>query len=146
MGYRIPKVRIALVREGSMASEVKQIRSAEDAYDILRESLDGIDREHVIVLLLNTKHVVTGINTVSIGSLDSSIVHPREIIKPAILGNSSAILLAHNHPSGDPEPSPEDIAVTRRVHEACKIMGIDLLDHLVIGDGRFVSIRARGYI
>ncbi|WP_067930634.1 JAB domain-containing protein [Alicyclobacillus kakegawensis] len=146
MGYRIPCVRVTLVREGSIPSDTKQVRCAEDAYQILSSYLDGVDREHVVVMFLNTKHYVLGINTVSVGSLDASVVHPREVLKPAILANASAILIAHNHPSGDPEPSPEDISVTKILCEACKIIGIDLLDHLVLGEGRFISIRAQGYL
>lgn len=100
MGYRIPRVRVALVREGSIPSETKQIRCAEDAHAIVSAYLDGVDREHVVALILNTKHHVLGINTVSVGSLDASIIHPREVIKPAILANASAILIAHNHRLG----------------------------------------------
>lgn len=145
MGYRIPCLKITIVREGSIASDRKQIRCAEDAYEIVSSYLAGVDREHVVVLLLDTKHRITGINTVSVGSLDASIIHPREVLKPAILANASAILVAHNHPSGDPAPSREDISVTKRLDEACKIVGIDLLDHLVIGDGRYSSIRTLGF-
>ncbi len=146
MSYRIPVVTIQLVRERTMASETKQIKCAEDAAAILMQYLQGADREHFVALTLDTKHKVTSIHTVSIGSLDASIVHPREVLKPAILGNASGVLVGHNHPSGDPTPSPEDIAVTRRLAEACKIIGIDLLDHVVVGDGRFHSLKALGYM
>lgn len=146
MSYRIPVVRIEMVRERSMASEVKQIRCAEDAARICQAYLEGVDREHVIVLLLDTKHKVIGIHTVSVGSLDASIIHPREVLKPAILANSSGIIVAHNHPSGDPTPSQEDIAVTRRMAEACKIIGIDLLDHIVVGYERFCSLKEQGHM
>ncbi|WP_258111598.1 RadC family protein [Alicyclobacillus sp. SP_1] len=143
---RLPIYGVQLVRERSLMSEVKVIRSADDASDVMTQYLDGADREHFVVILLDTKHRVRGIHTVSIGSLDASIVHPREVLKPAILGNSSGIIVAHNHPSGDPTPSPEDIAVTRRLAEACKIMGINLLDHIIVGDGRYSSLQALGYM
>lgn len=146
MSYRIPVVQIQLVRERSMVSEIKQIRCAEDAANICQAYLHGVDREHVVVLLLDTKHQVRGIHTVSVGSLDASIIHPREVLKPAILANSSAIIVAHNHPSGDPTPSPEDITVTKRLAEACRIIGIDLLDHIVVGDERFTSLKSQGYM
>lgn len=146
MNYRIPVMQVQLVKERSMTSEIKQIRCAEDAFKICKQYLEGVDREHVIALLLDTKHQVRGIHTVSVGSLDASIIHPREVLKPAILANSSGIIVAHNHPSGDPAPSQEDIAVTRRLMEACRIIGIDLLDHIVVTDERFSSLKALGYL
>lgn len=146
MTYRIPVVQIQMVRERTLTTKVKQIRSAQDTADILNQYLEGVDREHGVVLILDTKHNVRGIHTASIGSLDTSILHPREILKVAILGNASGIILAHNHPSGDPEPSPEDIAITKRLAEACSLMGIDFLDHLILGDERFVSLRERGWL
>lgn len=135
-----------MVRERTIASGVKQIRCAEDAWEILRTYLDGVDREHFVVMVLDTKHNVRGIHTASIGSLDASVVHPREVLKVAILGSASGIIVGHNHPSGDPTPSPEDIAVTKRLSEACRIIGIDLLDHIVVGDERFSSLKAQGYM
>ncbi|OFW79013.1 MAG: hypothetical protein A2201_03005 [Alicyclobacillus sp. RIFOXYA1_FULL_53_8] len=146
MGHYIPILKLQLVRERSEKFDVKQIRSADDAARILYEYLDNEDREHFVVMLLDTKHKVTGINTVSIGSLDATIVHPREVFKAAILANASGIIVAHLHPSGDPTPSPEDIAVTRRLLEAGKVLGIDVLDHLVIGDRRYRSLRADGQL
>lgn len=99
-----------------------------------------------MTLYLDTKHCVIADEVVSIGSLDASIVHPREIFKSAVKRSASAILCVHNHPSGDPSPSPEDIAVTRRLCEAGKLLGIDVLDHIVIGDGRYISLQAQGYM
>ncbi len=96
-------------------------------------------------MTLNTKNNITGINVVSIGSLNSSLVHPREVFKAAILGNAAAIILAHNHPSGDPSPSPEDLEITRRLVEAGKILGIEVLDHVIIGD-RWESLKERGSV
>lgn len=121
------------------------IRCAEDAAQMFRTYLGQVDREVLVALTLTTKHSVTAIHTVSVGCLDASIVHPREVYKPAILGNASAVLVAHNHPSGDPSPSVEDIAVTKRLSEAGKLLGIDFLDHLVLGDESFVSLKAQGY-
>jgi DNA repair protein RadC len=97
-------------------------------------------------LLLDIKNKVIGINTVSIGNLNSSIVHPREVFKPAILSNAASILLAHNHPSGDPEPSREDVAITTRLVEAGKILGIDVIDHLILGDGCYHSLKEAGHM
>lgn len=95
---------------------------------------------------MDTKNQPTAINTCHIGSLNASIVHPREVMKPAILSNAASILIGHNHPSGQPEPSQEDINVTRRLKDAGKLMGIDLLDHIVMGDDSFVSLKEKGFI
>lgn len=96
--------------------------------------LEGADREHLVLITLDIKNNITSISTVSIGSLNSSIVHLREVFKVAILSNSASIIMAHNHPSGDSTPSKEDINITHRIKECGKILGIELLDHLIIGD------------
>ena len=97
--------------------------------------------------MLTIRHRVLGLHTVSVGCLSSSLVHPREVFKPAILAGSAALLVAHNHPSGDPEPSAEDVALTRRLAAAGTLLGIELLDHLILGEaGRFVSLRERGVL
>lgn len=121
-----------------------QIRCAEDAAEYYMDRLRHLKKEHFITLHLDTKHCIIGEDVTSVGSLDASIVHPREIFKLAVKRSASAILCLHNHPSGDPTPSPEDIAVTRRLFEAGKLLGIDVLDHIVVGDGQFVSLKARG--
>lgn len=122
-----------------------QIRSADDAAEYVMDRLRHLKKEHFVTLHLDTKHCVIGEDVASIGSLDASIVHPREIFKVAVKRSASAILCLHNHPSGDPTPSPEDVAVTRRLCEAGKVLGIDVLDHIVVGDGRFVSLKALGH-
>lgn len=121
-----------------------QIRSAEDAAEYVMDRLRHLKKEHFVTLHLDTKHCVIGEEVVSVGSLDASIVHPREIFKVAVKRSASAILCLHNHPSGDPTPSPEDFLVTKRLGEAGKVLGIDVLDHIVVGDGRFVSLKAQG--
>ncbi|WP_067617538.1 RadC family protein [Alicyclobacillus acidiphilus] len=123
-----------------------QIRTANDAAEYVMDRMRYLKKEHFVTLLLDTKHHVLAEDTSSIGSLDASIVHPREIFRRAIRCSASGILCIHNHPSGDPSPSPEDIAVTKRLMDAGKVLGIDVLDHIVIGDGRFVSLRAGGYM
>lgn len=126
--------KISLVREGRVACYAQQIRSSANASTILQTYLANVDREHFVVLLLNQKHKVIGIHTVSIGSLTASVVHPRETFKAAILANAAAIICGHNHPSGDPQPSQEDRATTTRLVEAGKLLGISVLDHIIIGD------------
>ncbi|AEJ43835.1 RadC family protein [Alicyclobacillus acidocaldarius] len=127
-------------------NDKRQIRTAEDAAKYVMDRLRYLKKEHFVTLLLDTKHRVLAEDMSSVGSLDASIVHPREIFRRAIRISASSILCIHNHPSGDPSPSPEDIAVTRRLVEAGRILGIAVLDHIVIGDGRFVSLRAEGYM
>src|SRR5215467_15029002 len=132
---RIPIYRVTLVREGKMPTYESRIRSSASAYSVLQEYLADTDREHFVILLLDQKNQVIGIHTVSIGSLTASVVHPRECFKPAILANAAAIIAGHNHPSGDCQPSREDRALTTRLVEAGKLLGIAVLDHVVIGDG-----------
>jgi DNA repair protein RadC len=136
----IPIYRVTLVREGKMPTYESRIRSSANAYSVLQEYLDGVDREHFVVMLLDQKNCAIGLHTVSIGSLTASIVAPREVFKVEILANCANILLAHNHPSGDCQPSREDRAITQRLKEAGALLGINVLDHLVIGaDGRYFS-------
>lgn len=122
------------------------IRSPEDSADFLMKDLRYKKQEHLVALFLDTKNKVIHKKTVFIGSLNSSIVHPREIFKNAMKYSSASIIIAHNHPSGDPMPSKEDIQVTKRLVEVGRIVGIELLDHIIIGDGNFVSLKEKGYI
>lgn len=122
------------------------IKSPEDAVEIVMEDMRYLKKECLRVILLNVKNMVLSIKDVSIGSINTSIVHPREIFVEAIKCSSASIIMCHNHPSGDPTPSDEDINVTKRVFEAGKIIGIDLLDHIIIGDGRYISLKEKSII
>ena len=133
--YDVAIYRVALVRESSVQLPSGRLRDSRAVAALVRERLQGADREHFIVILLNRKNEVVGINTVSMGSLTASVVHPREVFKPAILGNAAAIICAHNHPSGDPFPSSEDRALTARLVQGGKLLGIEILDHVIVGDG-----------
>src|SRR5437763_17198005 len=136
----VPIYKISLVREGRLACYEQQIRSSADASRLLHTYLANVDREHFVIILLNQKHRVIGVNTVSIGSLTASIVHPREVYKSAILSNAASIICGHNHPSTDCQPSREDRAITTRLVEAGKLLGISILDHVIIGgEGRYFS-------
>ena len=117
-----------------------------DAARMVADEMRHLDREHFWVLLLNTKNVCLGIDKVSIGTLNSSVVHPRECFKEAIRRSAHAIILVHNHPSGDTTPSSEDHRVTGRLAESGKLLGIEVLDHLVIGDGDFFSCKEKGIL
>ena len=106
-----------------------------------------MDREHFVVLLLNQKNRVIGVHTVSVGSLTASVVHPRETFKAAILANAAAIICGHNHPSGDCQPSKEDRAITARLVEGGKLLGIAVLDHVIIGDeNKYFSFADEGLL
>ena len=133
--YRVPVYRVTLVRERRLPHAQPQLRSSRDAAILFRQYLGEVDREHFMVAMLDQKHKVIGINTVSMGSLTASVVHPREVMKPAILSNAAALLCCHNHPSGAPQPSQEDRALTKRLVEAGQLLGITVLDHLILGDG-----------
>lgn len=123
-----------------------QIRTADDAARYVMDRMRYLKKEHFITLLLDTKHRLVGEEVSSVGSLDASIVHPREVFRIAVRKSASAVLCLHNHPSGDPAPSSEDISVTARLVQAGRLLGIDVLDHIVIGDGRFTSLRASGHM
>ena len=134
------RYRLELVYEsGSDEPEETVLRTSTDAARLLAPIFEGADREKFVVILLDAKHRAIGINTVSVGSLTASIVCGREVFKPAIVGNSAALLLAHNHPSGDPAPSAEDVALTKRLREAGELLGIRVLDHVILGNGRHYS-------
>lgn len=122
------------------------VNSPQDIAHIVMEEMRYLDREHFRVVSLSTKNHVLGISSISVGSLNSSLVHPRECFKEAIRRNSNSIILLHNHPSGDPTPSQEDIEVTRRLIDGGKILGIEVLDHLIIGDNRYISLKERGVL
>ena len=122
-----------------------RIRNAQDIYMAFKERFEKADREEFLVLLLSGKNKLLGFNVVSVGSLTSSLVHPREVMKPAILGNAALIVLVHNHPSGDCLPSQEDLEITKRLREVGSIHGIEVLDHVIIGCDRYLSFREDGY-
>ena len=122
------------------------IKSPIDVFHRLGEEMRYLDRENFNVVMLNTKNHVLGVEVISVGSLNASLVHPRELFKRAILKSAAGVILVHNHPSGDPQPSEEDKLVTCRMVEAGKIIGIEVLDHIIIGDGRFASLREQGFM
>jgi DNA repair protein RadC len=122
------------------------IKSPQDISRLFMEELRHLQKEVFKVVLLNTKNHVIKCIDISVGSLNSSIVHPREVFSEAVKSGCSAILLVHNHPSGDPDPSTEDIHTTRRLIEAGDILGIKVLDHIIIGDGRYISLKEKGII
>ena len=143
---RINIVSIKLVKESSFLYQTLTISSPKDAYEMIKDQLQDLDREQFIIACLNTKNEPTNISVVSVGSLNKAIVHPREVFKTAILSNAASIMAFHNHPSGETTPSQQDIQLTHRLYEAGELLGIKLLDHLIIGDRTFTSLKEKGYL
>ena len=112
----------------------------------IRKSIQDKAKEHFKAILLNTRNKIVAISTISVGTLNSSLVHPREVFKDALAHSASSIILAHNHPSDDPEPSDDDISVTRRLVEAGRLMGIDVLDHIIITRQGYTSLKEKGLL
>ncbi|MGR3765209.1 RadC family protein [Rossellomorea sp. NS-SX7] len=134
-------------RIGNLAFDDRySIRSPEDGANYVMNDMRFLAQEHFVCLYLNTKNQVLHKQTIFIGSLNASIVHPREVFKEAFRRSAASIICIHNHPSGDPTPSREDIEVTKRLVECGRIIGIDILDHLIIGEKKFISLKEKGYL
>lgn len=141
--------RVVLIKEKVGRYELpRETRSPEEAYNAIKiiTNVQEEAQEVFGILVLNIKNKIVAVHEVSRGALNSSIVHPREVFKPAVLHNAAAIICFHNHPSGDTEPSKDDIEVTKRLVEAGKIMGIEVLDHIIIGDDKYTSLKGMGVI
>lgn len=135
---------IQVVKEESgYYDSTPKLNSDRDVFRTLKPMMKGLDREHFFVALLSTRNKLIGVSTVSIGSLASVTVHPREVFKTAIMSNAAAIILAHNHPSGDPWPSKQDLQITQRMIDAGEVLGIPVIDHLIFGD-EYYSVRSNG--
>lgn len=122
------------------------IRTPDDAATLLMSDMTNLKQEHFVVLYLNVKNQVIHKQTIFMGSLNASIVHPREIFREAVKRSAASIICAHNHPSGNPTPSSEDIDVTKRIQHAGEVLGIELLDHVIIGDHQFISLKEKGFM
>ncbi len=120
------------------------VKTPEDVVNLIQQKLKGKKKEYFLVLCLDTRGKLIKTSEVSVGSLDSSIVHPREVFKEALTASAASIIVAHNHPSGEPEPSEDDIKLTRRLADAGNILGIEVLDHVITGDNNFKSLKREG--
>ena len=142
---RINVVKCQIVKEKTMAYNFKTISQPIDVVKIVKAYIGNSDRENFVLICLDAKNNITAIHTVSIGTLNSAVIHPREVFKVAILVNSASIIVAHNHPSGDLTPSSEDLKVTKEIVEAGNILDIPVLDHIIVGDDeQYVSLKERG--
>jgi DNA repair protein RadC len=141
---------VEVVREALASSpyvvDAPLITSPEQAAEVLVPMIADADKEICVLLSLDTKHRLISADIISVGNIDHTFMSPREIFRTALMNNASAVLMAHNHPSGDPEPSGDDEKVTRRIVRAGELVGIDVLDHLIIGHGNWVSLARRGVI
>lgn len=134
------------IKENILNKEKYKISSNEDAYKYIKDTISLKDREYFYTILLNNKNEVISKELISIGDLSSSIVNPREVFKPAIKKSAKSMILAHNHPSGNPSPSKADLLITHRLIDAGEILDINVLDHLIIGHGSYVSLKKDNYI
>jgi len=125
---------------------IRKVRSPEEAAALMIPEMRDLDREHFKAILLNTKNGILRIVTVAVGSLNAALVHPREIFKAAVVASAAGVILVHNHPTGNPEPSAEDTDLTLRFVRCGELMGIELVDHIIIGGAGFVSMRERGLV
>lgn len=139
-------VRTQLVREKTALYANRFVKSPDDAANLARAVIGDSDREQFVVMMLNTKNELNAIHVVSIGSLNTSIVHPRETFKAAVVSSASGVVFAHNHPSNDISPSSEDVETTKRLVEAGNILGIKVLDHVIISQDRYYSFKEAGLL
>jgi DNA repair protein RadC len=139
--------RVSLVKDHTLSyATASLILSPLEVYELVKEYLQGTDREHVIVVFLDSRSAVIGMNTVSVGTLTESLVHPREVFKGAILANAASVIVAHNHPSGEALASEADMSVTTKLKEAGRILGIPLEDHVIVGEVGYFSFRQQGML
>ena len=143
---RVNIVNIQLVKEKSILCERRQIENPTHIYELLKDFLSYSDREKFIVVCLNAKNEPVNIHTVSIGTITASLVNPADIFKTAILSNSHKVVLAHNHPSGHPDPSENDIILTERIKKAGNILGIEVVDHIIIGGTKYYSFLEQQFL
>ena len=149
MAKIMTKYKLELVKEESHKYEVEtRISCPKDIYEVLTKvcRIQCNAEEVVILITLNTKNIVTGYFEVHRGTINTSLVHPREVFKRALLNNARYIIVAHNHPSGDPNPSKEDIQITERLKEAGNLLGINLLDHIIVGEDKYISLKEKGVL
>ncbi len=141
--YEILRIKQEII-EVNETDNLQVVSSPQDVVKVIEKRIADEDREVFLVLCLNTKNKVVAIHRAHVGSINASIVHPREVFKSAILNNAASIIVAHNHPSGQSVPSPEDFEVTKRLVKAGEIIGIEVLDHIVIGRNEYTSLKSQG--
>jgi DNA repair protein RadC len=144
-GFIAEASRIYEAKVGRPLTEALQISSPRDAYEFLRVEMENLPQEQLRTLNLNTKHRILSAPMIYQGSVNMTTVRIAEVFRPAIIDNATALILCHNHPSGEAEPSPEDLVLSQEIRKAGKLLGIDVLDHIIIGKGSFVSLKDMGW-
>jgi DNA repair protein RadC len=142
-GYEGYKVKVMLVREGDNIYKQVKFKTSDDAYEFLKESMQDLDREYFVVIHLDNRNCVIGVEEIAIGNTAGIAIHPKEVLKGALLANAVGIIVAHNHPSGEPEPSEQDRKLTAGLKQACELVGINLTDHIIVGNGKYTSFMDR---
>lgn len=144
--HEIPVVSLQLVRDRSVQYGTSSVSKPDEVCTLFSRAYGEPDRELFVIVSLDTRNKPTTISMISQGTINSSLVHPREVFKTALLANAASIVLIHNHPSGDSSPSPEDLTITRRLVRAGQLLGVEVVDHVIIGDGNYTSLRERGFL
>jgi DNA repair protein RadC len=142
--FMVPEYRLAVVREGTLKVRTKAVSNPFSVYEFMKPITGDLDREVVFGIYLDQKNKIIGINEISVGSLTEALVHPREVLKPAIIVNSAAMIVMHNHPSGDPAPSRADMALMKRIALATSVIGIRMIDFMVAGQDSYYSAAESG--
>lgn len=138
--------RLKKEKDNKKPEKQERVKKPEEAFELVKGRLAGKKEEHFLAVFLNVRGHVIKTEEISVGSLDASIVHPREVFLKAMRAMAASVVLVHNHPSGDPEPSNEDIQLTKRLVEVGELVGIAVLDHVIVGDDRFYSLKRAGKI
>ncbi|HLL45493.1 MAG TPA: JAB domain-containing protein [Longimicrobiaceae bacterium] len=144
--YRVPAYKLQLVRERTVPIHTRICTSPREAADLFRAYIGDSDREHVVAIFLDSQNRFIGLPTISVGTIEYCIVNPREVFKAALLCNATSLVLAHNHPSGDPAPSEDDIGLTRQLQEAAELLDIPMMDHIIIGESSYSSFYELGLL
>lgn len=142
---RIPTIKVSVVRDGDDIELSSPSAVFETGMEVFKE-YQAEEKEALYVFIMDNKNKLKGLNLVSIGTISESLVHPREVLRPALVAGATGIILGHNHPSENLDPSRDDITTTERIKEACKIMGINFIDHIIFGTGNYYSMREGGYL
>lgn len=143
---RLPRVRVELIRDGSVRVPTRSCAHSGDAARIIREHIGGADREQFVVIALDSNNRAIAIHTATVGTLGHALITPREVFKFALLANASAVILGHNHPSGNPRPSDEDIQATKRLASAGQVVGITVVDHVIVTETDYTSMSLAGHL
>jgi DNA repair protein RadC len=122
------------------------IKRPQDVYNLVKPLVADADQEHFYCLYLNTRNRLLAVELISVGSLNASIVHPREVFRPALMLAAGSLIVAHNHPSGETDPSEDDLAITRRLREVGEVLGITMLDHIIVANGSWTSLKEEGHL